>query len=67
MIQRMLQELSGYHRDKETIMREAIAERLDASYKVYTSELEYSVQFLEQRQALSILKRVNKLNGKSCK
>ena len=67
MIEHMIQELSHYKRDKETIMREAIAERLDASYRTYVKELSESIDFLEQRQALSILKRMNKLNGKSSK
>lgn len=60
MIQGMILELQEYKRDKDTIMRQAVQERLNASYEAYVSELDASMLFLSKRHELSILKRLNK-------
>ena len=60
MIQGMILELQEYKRDKDVIMRQAIQERLNASYEAYMSELDASMLFLSKRHELSILKRLNK-------
>lgn len=60
MIQGMILELQEYKRDKDAIMRQAVQERLNASYEAYVSELDASMLFLSKRHELSILKRLNK-------
>lgn len=67
MILDMIEELSHYHRTKDEIMQQAVVTRLNASYESYVHELNNSLEFLKKRNELSLLKRINKSNGSSCK
>lgn len=62
----MLNEISSYHRDKETLMRSYVIERLDKSFNQYDKELQHSIEFLAGKHEKSILKRIKKIDDKSC-
>ena len=64
-ILRMIETLSGYKRDKETLMSNYVTERLDKSFNQYDKELQQSILFLTRKHEKSLIKRMKKLNDKS--
>lgn len=61
----MLNDLQKYKRDKQTLMPEYVATRLDKSFNQYDKELQQSLQFLTRKHEKSLIKRLKKLNDKS--
>ena len=61
----MLKDMSNYHRNTCDLMPHYVSERLDLSFKEYNKELQQSIQYLTRKHEKSIIKRMNKLDGKS--
>lgn len=56
----MLNDLQAHKRDRESMMLEAINLRLETSYKTYCKELNTSLEYLERRNTLNVMKKINK-------
>lgn len=54
----MLEDMSAYHRDKETLLTIHINERLNKSLQTYYKEISKSLDYLSNRNELSILKKM---------
>lgn len=66
LLHTMLEELQNYKEcDRATLMAARVAERLEKSFNQYDTELQQSIQFLTKKHEKSLIKRMNKLNGKS--
>lgn len=50
--------LSQRHRDRASIMKDAINERLDKSLQTYSDTLDSSVKYISQKSELNVLKKL---------
>lgn len=53
-------ELSRYHRDPQQLAQLYLQERLSQSLKSYYKEIKNSYMYLEQRDQIKIIKKMNK-------
>jgi hypothetical protein len=53
-------DLSKHKRDKESMYRECVAERLDKSLNSYISELKDSYGYLSRRTEIRVLSKINR-------
>ncbi|MBO7696654.1 MAG: hypothetical protein J6T10_28840 [Methanobrevibacter sp.] len=60
-LNRMINDLSKYKRDKNSLLEMYIKERLDKSLEVYYNQLNYSLDVLMKRDSLRVMKQSNKL------
>lgn len=60
-LNRMINDLSKYKRDKNSLLEMYIKERLDKSLEVYYNQLNYSLDVLMKRDSLKVMKQSNKL------
>ena len=65
LLKSMLNELSEYKRDKQTLMSQYVSDRLDKSFSQYDKELQHSIEYLTNKHEKSLIKRMKKLDGKS--
>ena len=56
----MIQMLQCYKRDREQLMQQYVAERLNKSYNQYSKELQQTLDFLTRKHEKSLLKRMTK-------
>ena len=56
----ILDDLSKHKKSKCVAFKDAVQERLDMSTKVYENELQLSTDYLSYRDALVLLKRMNR-------
>lgn len=54
-IERMLK---SRHRDRYTLMKECISERLNKSLFTYVSELESSIEYIKTKKDTSVIKKL---------
>ena len=59
----MIEELQQYKRDKNDLMKQYVAERLDKSFSQYDKELQQSILYLTKKHEKSLVKRLKKLNN----
>lgn len=59
-LQRMLNELSCRHRDKDTIIEECVKTRLDKCLSIYYKELDNSLSIINSCDTMNVIKKVNK-------
>lgn len=60
---KMLSELSQYkNSDKEELMLKYINERLDRSFQSYEADIKRGVEYLNYRNELRVLKKLNRMN-----
>lgn len=57
-LERILKDLSAHHRDKTTLMVDAINERITKSVEVYYKELTNSLAYLAKKDGAKVLKSV---------
>lgn len=60
-LNRMINDLSKYKRDKNSLLEMYIKERLDKSLEVYYNQLNYSLDVLMKRDSLRVMRQSNKL------
>lgn len=58
----MLEQLSKYHKETETLMQTYVSERLDKAFAVYDKELQQSIQILTRKHEKSIVKRMRSMD-----
>lgn len=63
MLNKMLQELSTYKRDRSELMLQYVSDRLNKSFNEYDKELQQSINYLTKKHEKSLLKRMKKLDG----
>ena len=63
MLNKMLQELSTYKRDRSELMLHYVSDRLNKSFNEYDKELQQSINYLTKKHEKSLLKRMKKLDG----
>ena len=56
----ILDELQCYKGSRCDLLSQCIQQRLDAALKVYVDALDSSAQYLEQRNELTVLKKLNR-------
>ena len=57
-----LKELSNYKNpDKEDLLLQHINERLTKSFDTYQEELDSSIEYLQRRDELNVVKKMNRL------
>ena len=54
-IERMLK---SRHRDRHTIMRDSISERLNKSLLTYVSDLDSSIEYIKTKKDTSVIKKL---------
>lgn len=54
-IERML---NSRHRDRHTILKESISERLNKSLFTYISDLDSSIEFIKTKKDISVIKKL---------
>ena len=57
-IEHIKQLLSQHHRDKSTIMENAVANRLNKSLSTYDKELNSGVEYIQAKSTLNVLKKL---------
>lgn len=57
----MLNDLSSHKRDKEYLMLEYINLRLDKSFTNYFKDLSSSLEYLERKNSINVMKKMNRL------
>lgn len=57
----MIEDLNTHKRDREYLMLEYINKRLDKSFTSYTSDLCSSLDYLERRNSLNVVKKLNRM------
>ena len=57
-----LNELQKYKTPKNILLENRIKERLDKSYQSYTKELNASLDYLQRRNELNVIKKLNRMN-----
>lgn len=62
----MINVLEQYKHNKEDIMFTYVSERLEKSFNEYDKELKQSVQYLTLKHEKSLIKRMKKIDDKSC-
>ena len=62
----MIKVLEQYKHDRKDIMFVYVSERLEKSFNEYTKELKQSVQYLTLKHEKSLVKRIKKIDDKSC-
>ena len=60
----MLETLQNHKHDKATMMQMCMEQRLSKSFDLYNKELQQSILFLTRKHEKSLLKRLNKIDGK---
>lgn len=60
-------DLQNYKRSRSDVMRECVQERLNASYAVYTLEIDQAIDYLERRKNITNVSRklTKRLNEKT--
>ena len=56
----MLEDLSKHHRSRETLLKSYIIDRLNASVESYYHDLLISFNYLKEKDALKLAKKMNK-------
>lgn len=56
----ILNDMSKYHRDKDTLNQLYIEDRLQKSLESYYHELNKSIDYLNTKDQLKLLKKINK-------
>ena len=60
----IIDDLSGYHSDKEELLKKYTQERLEKSLRQYYKEVEKSLRYLQNRKEDSIIKNSRRIfNG----
>lgn len=57
---RIRDELSNYHRNKADLLEYYISSRLNQSLSVYYQELAATMRFLEKKDSLRVMRKLNK-------
>ena len=50
--------LNSRHRDRHTILKESISERLNKSLFTYISDLDSSIEFIKTKKDISVIKKL---------
>lgn len=60
-------DLQNHKRSRSDVMRECVQERLNASYAVYTQEIDQAIDYLERRKNITSVSRklTKRLNEKT--
>ena len=57
-IEHVRQMLSQHHRDKSTVMEDAVLHRLNKSLLTYDQELDSGVEYVQHKSVLNVLKKL---------
>ena len=60
MLEKILEELSHYHNEREKLLSEYINARLNKSLETYYAELTKSFNYLKTKNELNMAKKINR-------